>query len=146
MLEEKITEILQRLTAEAGFKYPAGIIISEPPADFPADLATNIALQVAKENKVNPRQVAETFKAGLEKCEEISGAEIAGPGFLNISLKDAVYRGLASGLNLPKFEDKGEKVLVEFVSANPTGPLHIGNSRGGPIGETICRVLTRIGY
>jgi arginyl-tRNA synthetase len=109
------------------------------------DIATNIALLLAKAQGANPRQLAESLAERLRQDGGVTSVEVAGPGFLNISLTDGWYVG-ASG-HLPQLpEEQRRHYIVEYISANPTGPLHIGNARGGPIGETICRVLQAVGH
>jgi arginyl-tRNA synthetase len=117
------------------------------------DFATNAALVLAKEAKQSPRRLAEIIKDGIAPpANVLKKVEIAGPGFLNFFLEDAYWREV-----LPEILRLGEaygncdlgaglKVQVEFVSANPTGPLHIGHGRGAALGDALARLLTAAGY
>jgi arginyl-tRNA synthetase len=117
------------------------------------DYATNIALILASPSKQNPRKIAEIIQANLIDAEKIiEKTQIAGPGFLNFFIKDDVWR--KSLLAIEKQKEKygsiniggGKKVQVEFVSANPTGPLHIGHARGAVVGDVIANLLMMTGY
>ncbi|RCX14419.1 arginyl-tRNA synthetase [Fontibacillus phaseoli] len=130
------------------------VIVLEVPKDKAhGDLATNAAMQLSRIAKKNPRQIAEEIlshldyaKAGIEK------AEIAGPGFINFTLgKSYLYpialQVYAQGENYGRIDaGKGQKVQVEFVSANPTGSLHLGHARGAAVGDALCNVLDFAGY
>jgi arginyl-tRNA synthetase len=117
------------------------------------DYATNVALILASPSKQNPRKIAEIIQANLIDAEKIiEKTQIAGPGFLNFFIKDDVWR--KSLLAIEKQKEKygsiniggGKKVQVEFVSANPTGPLHIGHARGAVVGDVIANLLMMTGY
>lgn len=128
--------------------------IVETPADSShGDFAVNAALVCTKVFKTNPRVIAETIikNADFEKAF-ISKAEIAGPGFINLFLSDEYYSNIIDDV-LNKKENygksdigNGKKVLVEFVSANPTGPMHIGNARGGALGDCLAAVMQFAGF
>jgi arginyl-tRNA synthetase len=116
------------------------------------DLATNLAMVLAKRAGMAPRALAEAIVSGIPENTLIARAEIAGPGFINFFLNQAsqveiIGKVLASG---PAFGTSragaGRKVQVEFVSANPTGPLHVGHGRGAAIGDSLCRLLTATGW
>jgi len=119
------------------------------------DLATTAAMQLAKPLKVNPRQLAETLcvslRATLPYQTWVDALEIAGPGFINIKLKPAakqqvVREVLAQAQRYGSQADNGQRLLVEFVSANPTGPLHVGHGRQAALGDAICNLFTSQGY
>jgi arginyl-tRNA synthetase len=125
----------------------------EPPRD-PAhgDLATNAAMVLAKAAKTNPRTLAEAIKPRLEALPPVTAVEIAGPGFINLRLASDVWRD-----ELRTILDEGdryglsaiganERVNVEYVSANPTGPLHMGHCRGAVVGDSLARVLEAAGF
>ncbi len=119
------------------------------------DLATTAAMQLAKPLKANPRQLAETLRAALLQQEPykrwVDTLEIAGPGFINIRLKPAakqqvVVSVLAQGGAFGTQANNGQRMLVEFVSANPTGPLHVGHGRQAALGDAICKLFTTQGW
>jgi arginyl-tRNA synthetase len=116
------------------------------------DLASNIALTLAKHARKNPRELAGLICTALPTVSWISRTEIAGPGFINFFLSDSssqvvvrsiFLQGKSFGTNN---EGRNRKIQVEFVSANPTGPLHVGHGRGAAIGDSICRLLTATGW
>ncbi|GHD48764.1 arginyl-tRNA synthetase [Marinobacter persicus] len=116
------------------------------------DYACNIALAAAKAAGCPPRQLAEALVANLPRSKAVDKVEIAGPGFINFFMSTASAFGivetiLADGEQFGRNQTgKGEKVQVEFVSANPTGPLHVGHGRGAAIGDSLCRLLEANGY
>ncbi|NJC88170.1 MAG: arginine--tRNA ligase [Desulfuromonas sp.] len=152
----------QRLEAALMACYAAGTLASgeipEVQLEVPGnpehgDFATNLAMLLARAERKAPRQVAETLVAALGDGEGLwRRLEIAGPGFINFTLAPlAWYRVLNEILQLDgRFgctdAGAGRKVQVEFVSANPTGPLHIGHGRGAAIGDTLCRLLAAAGW
>ncbi|MDK2822345.1 MAG: arginyl-tRNA synthetase [Clostridia bacterium] len=154
-IREQIIEALENNKAEGKIKYEEipGFIIEVPREKAHGDFATNIAMLMAKEAKMNPRQIAQLIVDKFEKegtwAEKI---EIAGPGFINFYLNP---HWLFEVLPLVEKEDenygasevgKDIKVQVEFVSANPTGLLHMGNARGAALGDTLANLLTKAGY
>jgi arginyl-tRNA synthetase len=116
------------------------------------DLASNIALALAKPAQRKPRELAELICTALPSSPLLARAEVAGPGFINFFLTDdsnqAVIRKiLAQGAAFGTSDTgQGRKVQVEFVSANPTGPLHVGHGRGAAVGDSLCRLLTATGW
>ena len=119
------------------------------------DLAVTAAMQLAKPLKLNPRQVAESLRAALLATaafqQWVDAVEIAGPGFLNLRLKPAakqqiVREVLAAGASFGNQAANGQRVLVEFVSANPTGPLHVGHGRQAALGDAICNLFETQGW
>jgi arginyl-tRNA synthetase len=116
------------------------------------DMASNIALSLAKAAGMPPRQLAEMICEALPPSPSVSKTEIAGPGFINFFLSDAsntavVTTILAQGEHFGRNDNgQGQKVQVEFVSANPTGPLHIGHGRGAAVGDCIARLLEATGW
>jgi arginyl-tRNA synthetase len=116
------------------------------------DLATNIALTLAKPARKNPRELASMICDALPAASMIARTEIAGPGFINFFLSASsnqavvhtiLEQGDAFGTS---DEGRGRKVQVEFVSANPTGPLHVGHGRGAAVGDSLCRLLAATGW
>jgi arginyl-tRNA synthetase len=142
--------------AKAG-ELPAGLdtarVTVEPPRD-PAhgDLSTNAAMVLAKPAGVNPRILAEGLRARLAGHESVVSAEIAGPGFLNLRLKDGVWQRciadiLRAGAGYGgSTVGAGTRVNVEYVSANPTGPLHLAHARGAVVGDALAALLAKAGY
>jgi len=125
----------------------------EPPRD-PAhgDLATNAAMVLAKAAKTHPRALAEAIKPKLEALPPVTSVEIAGPGFINLRLKSDAWRDELRTI-LREGNDYGlskvgadERVNVEYVSANPTGPLHMGHCRGAVVGDSLARLLEAAGF
>lgn len=116
------------------------------------DFACNIAMILAKQLRTAPRMIADTIVENLELGENIKQAEVAGAGFINFHLNpNWLYETMKAveeqGSDYGKIDvGKGKKVMVEFVSANPTGPMHMGNARGGALGDCLASVLEYAGY
>ncbi len=116
------------------------------------DFATNVALALAKAAGKKPRDLAEEIIKALPKNDLVAKTEIAGPGFINFFLAPTAYHAelktiLAQGGKYGTTESgKGAKVMIEFVSANPTGPLHVGHGRGGAVGDSVARLLEATGW
>ncbi|MFM2364916.1 MAG: hypothetical protein RLY79_585, partial [Actinomycetota bacterium] len=130
---------------------PANIPLERPKNRDHGDYASSIALQLAKPAGKNPREVAELLKKDLEKLPEVSSVDIAGPGFINIKLNRASQADLVRTiLNAKESYGKGNalagvKINLEFISANPTGPLHLGHTRWAAVGDALGRVLSAAG-
>ncbi|MCE5972965.1 arginine--tRNA ligase [Sinirhodobacter sp. WL0062] len=146
---------LDALVAEG--QLPAGLdfanVAVEPPRDtLHGDMATNAAMVLAKPAGAKPRDIAEALAAKLAADPRITSAEVAGPGFLNLRLDPAVWAdvtraALAEGANFGRSDlGKGIKVNVEYVSANPTGPMHVGHTRGAVFGDALASLLDFAGY
>lgn len=142
--------------AEAG-ELPAGLdtsrVSAEPPRDpSHGDIATNAAMVLAKPAQSKPRDLAEKLAVRLRDHAAVTGVEIAGPGFINIKLSDDFWRArlsemLAAGTSYgDSTVGAGRKVNVEYVSANPTGPLHAAHARGAVIGDALASLLAKAGY
>jgi arginyl-tRNA synthetase len=136
---------------ELAVAVPDEVVVERPRSKDHGDYATNIALQLAKPAGINPRAVAELVAARLRAVEGIEAVEIAGPGFLNVRLAGAalgeiarqvVAAGSAYGGN---DQASGQSVNLEFVSANPTGPIHIGGVRWAAVGDALARLLQASG-
>jgi arginyl-tRNA synthetase len=131
---------------------PAEVAWEVPRDPTHGDYATNVAMLLAKSQRRSPRQVAEAILAHLPWVDEIERAEVAGPGFLNIFLAPAYCRaGLARILGEGErfgtdVEGRGQRAMVEFVSANPTGPLTLGHGRQGILGDSVARLFRAMGY
>lgn len=116
------------------------------------DLASNIALALAKPAQRKPRELAELICTALPSSPLLARTEVAGPGFINFFLTDdsnqaVIHKILAQGAAFGTSDTgQGRKVQVEYVSANPTGPLHVGHGRGAAVGDSLCRLLTATGW
>lgn len=154
-LREKIMDALGRAVANG--ELPAEPLpafnIEKPANSANGDFSSNIALAGAKAFKKAPRMIAQSIADNIDlEGTLFEKVEIAGPGFLNFYLSQRYYSEIVKDV-ITRGEDygasdfgKGKKVLVEFVSANPTGPMHIGNARGGAIGDCLAAVLEKAGY
>jgi len=150
---QSIADAAQQAMTEGVFQIETlpDIILEVPPKKEFGDFATNFAMQSAKTAKMNPRKIAEAI---IDRMSEpwLEKAEIAGPGFINFYLKaNIIYDQLASIIaagrnygNLPK--KAAAKIQVEYVSANPTGPLHVGHGRGAAAGSALVNLLRAAGY
>jgi len=137
--------------------WPAGIdfsrVVVEPPRDSAhGDMATNAAMVLAREAKAKPRDLAEKIAEKLRADDLITAVEVAGPGFINLTLKPTVWADELRAV-LREGEAYGnssvgaaEKVNVEYVSANPTGPMHVGHCRGAVFGDALCSLLQFAGF
>jgi len=128
-------------------------ITAEPPKDDShGDIATNIALLSSKFLKKNPKEIAIDIVAIIIKNKFINEAKIAGPGFINLSLDKAIFYKCCQNVLIHKYQygksnyGKLEKVNIEYVSANPTGPMHIGHARGAVFGDSLANLLEYVGY
>ncbi|APX88486.1 arginine--tRNA ligase [Brevirhabdus pacifica] len=125
----------------------------EPPRDAAhGDMATNAAMVLAKPAGMKPRDIADALAARLLEDGRIASADVAGPGFLNLRLSPAVWQGvvraaLREGVDFGRSDmGQGRKINVEYVSANPTGPLHVGHTRGAVFGDALCSLLDFSGH
>jgi arginyl-tRNA synthetase len=128
-------------------------IVVEPPREAShGDLATNAAMALAKDAGLKPRDLAEKIAAELRKLPEVTKADIAGPGFINLTIDPAVWQqALAAivkqGAAFGRSDiGGGRKVNVEYVSANPTGPMHVGHCRGAVFGDALANLLAATGF
>lgn len=160
-LKDEISEIIENAFTKAvndGVFEKPDINLSEsihleiPKDKSHGDFACNIAMLLAKPLRTAPRKIAEEIVSRLESFESIEKTEIAGAGFINFYLNQSwLYETLKAvedmGTDYGKIDfGKGKKVMVEFVSANPTGPMHMGNARGGALGDCMASVLEYAGY
>jgi arginyl-tRNA synthetase len=156
LVNERVKEAIADAIVNAGIVAPEEIpdIVLEVPRDKAhGDLATNAAMQLTKIAKRNPRQIAEAIIEHLDTSRaSIEKAEIAGPGFINFTLsKNYLYPIISLVAELGDDYGRinigqGQKVEMEFVSANPTGSLHLGHARGAAVGDALCNVLDYAGY
>ena len=151
-------ELLQALAAAVADVHPGSTLPAAfelPKQAAHGDLAVTLAMQLAKPLKKNPRELAQALVDALNRQpavqRHVAALEIAGPGFINLRLKDAAKQAvigeiLAAGPAFGRQPANGQRVMVEFVSANPTGPLHVGHARGGALGDAICSLLDTQGW
>ncbi|HQY77207.1 MAG TPA: arginine--tRNA ligase, partial [Rhodoferax sp.] len=152
------TELLQALAACLESLSPGAgskAAFESPKVAAHGDLATTAAMQLAKPLKQNPRQLAETLRTAMLAqpafAAWVDAVEIAGPGFINIRLKPSAKQQIVREVlgQRERFgvqPDKGQRMLVEFVSANPTGPLHVGHGRQAALGDAICNLFQTQGW
>jgi len=128
------------------------ILLERPKSAEHGDFATNLAMTLARTLKQNPRAIAESLRAALPDSPYVARTEIAGAGFINFFLSPAAKSAVVTailrlGENFGRSDmGHGRKVQVEFVSANPTGPLHVGHGRGAAVGDCLCRLLEASGW
>ncbi|WP_300056344.1 arginine--tRNA ligase [uncultured Roseobacter sp.] len=150
-----VLDCLQAMVA--GGQLPDGLSVAnvtvEPPRDAAhGDMATNAAMVLAKPAGQKPRDIAEALAERLINDDRITSAEVAGPGFLNLRLAPSVWHGIVAGVLAegPDFGratlGQGKRINVEYVSANPTGPLHVGHTRGAVFGDALASLLEFAGY
>ncbi len=156
-MKQRIAKILTDTVHHAAHKAGWGELqdfeatVERPKQKEHGDFASNLALVLGNRYKMKPRQLAEMICNELQdEAGVIAQTEIAGPGFINIRLAEGAWQNTLPELEDPHFAKhqigNGIKVLIEYVSANPTGPLHVGNARGGPIGDSLARILAQCGY
>ncbi|MCI3926818.1 arginine--tRNA ligase [Paenibacillus sp. TRM 82003] len=154
--KEKVTEALRAAAVKAGLASEGDIpdiTLEVPKEKAHGDLATNLAMQMTRIAKKPPRAIAEALLGALDAAGAgIERSEIAGPGFINLFmdksyLRDIVAQTIEQGANYGRTTiGQGKKVQIEFVSANPTGSLHLGHARGAAVGDSLCNVLDFAGY
>src|SRR5690554_3926762 len=130
------------------------IVLERPKIAAHGDIATNVAMQLARSARRNPRELAQEIVAAITAQPEgnslIASAEVAGPGFINFRLTHTAQQAVLdvireTGDRYGYLPSQGEKVMVEFVSANPTGPLHVGHARQAALGDSLCRIFSAQG-
>jgi len=164
MIKKKIKRLIEESLEKTGFKEIPDFLVEEAPKDKKyGDYSTNIAMVLSSSHcksrvemgalrSDNPEEIAELIIKNFPEDNIIEKTKVAGPGFINFWLKKEYLKNqIPEILNLAdKFGNsdigRGRKVLIEFISANPTGPLHLGNARGGPLGDVIGNVLQKSGY
>ena len=152
-LSEAIQRVINdaRATGALAGDLPDAVPLERPKNREHGDYATSIALALAKSTGKPPREIAELIASGLRALEIIDRVEIAGPGFINITLAKATQGAIVAEIleNKAKFgigtELTGVKINLEFISANPTGPLHLGHTRWAAVGDALARVLAAAG-
>ncbi|CAB3927601.1 Arginine--tRNA ligase [Achromobacter aegrifaciens] len=153
--QKQLISLIQAAVAQSLPDAVANVLLERPKVAAHGDVATNVAMQLAKPARRNPRELAQAIVDALMAQPGAAGliesAEIAGPGFINLRItaaaRQAVIAAVAEqGAAFGRAPRNGEKILVEFVSANPTGPLHVGHARQAALGDAICRLYDAIGW
>ncbi|MEI2698357.1 MAG: arginine--tRNA ligase [Microthrixaceae bacterium] len=149
-----LTSALRRALADLGLEAPAEIHLEQPAHRDHGDFSSNVAMKLAKAAGRPPRDLAQAIveRIGSALPEHVTGVEVAGPGFVNFRLEpgwlhDLIPEVLGAGAELGRSDlGGGRKVMVEFVSANPTGPVHAGHARGAAYGDSLARILAHTGH
>src|SRR5207244_1240805 len=127
-------------------------VVVEPPRDVAhGDMATNAAMVLAKDAGKKPRELAELIAEKLRADDLIAKVDVAGPGFINLALKpdawiNTLRAAISAGMDYGRGASDGHKVNVEYVSANPTGPMHVGHGRGAVFGDALANLLAFAGH
>ena len=152
-----IIELLDKFKLESNYNFIDSEILKkitlEPPKNsINGDMSTNLAMLLSKSLKLNPKEIANKLKPYFLNLPNIALVEIAGPGFINITLKQSTWSDFIKNMLLnPQNWDKqnigkGQNINLEYVSANPTGPLHAGHARGAVFGDALASLLDEVGY
>ena len=152
MIKEIIHAHLMESLDKLGISHEKEFSVEIPNITDHGDYSTNCALILARENKKSPKALAEDLVKALKKNKDYKKIELAGPGFINFYMSTAFFQRIfweihKAGANFASSEyGEGEKILIEFISANPTGPLNIVNARAAAFGDSLYRVMKRVGY
>ena len=148
---DKIINLIKKLNNDGLIELPvslSGINVDIPPSSFNCDISTNVAMVLSKINKKKPIDIANQLCELIKKTDnEIEKISVAKPGFINIKLKKTFWNDFIKEININNknfginTNEKKHKYLIEFVSANPTGPLHVGHCRGAILGDVISNIL-----
>jgi arginyl-tRNA synthetase len=149
-----VENALSALQAAGTLRLPDGVpafSVDPPKQAAHGDFACNVAMMLSKAEGKPPRLIAEAIAAALADSAMIDAVDVAGPGFLNLKLKDAAFHDVIrqvfrAGTGWGRSPKTGKKILVEFVSANPTGPVHVGHARGTFVGDALARLLSAAGH
>ena len=150
--KQHLTALLRQALARVAPQADLVVELERPRQASHGDWASNLALQLARGLKRNPREIAADLLAALPASEWVARVEIAGPGFINFHLQPTLWQRLPAhilrlGAEYGRVDlGRGERIQVEFVSANPTGPLHVGHGRGAAYGASLANVLSYAGY
>jgi arginyl-tRNA synthetase len=153
LFADMLTRVRAAAASVLGAQADLSRIVVEPPRDAThGDMATNAAMVLAKDAGKKPRELAEAIAAALRADDKVEKVDVAGPGFINLTLKphvwgEALRQALAAGKDYGRSAmGQGAPVNVEYVSANPTGPLHVGHCRGAVFGDALASLLAFAGY
>jgi arginyl-tRNA synthetase len=150
-LRRSLVAKAQEWSKRSGVPLPAALPMNPPPAHIKADISLPWPLAAAKAAKRNPLEVAKELAEAFSSIAEVESAQAVPPGFVNVRLKDFALLANTKAVTLDPssygFDPEGPKtkVLIEFVSANPTGPLHLASGRGATLGDSLVRILNRLG-
>ncbi len=151
--QKYLINLLSEVLAQMGLEWPEKASVEPPREKKFGDLACNAAMILAKTARCNPRDLANQIKEHILKRESyLESVQTAGPGFLNFTFKKNFWQSIIQQINNEKKafgrsgHGQGKKVQIEFVSANPTGPLHIGHGRGAAVGDSLARIMRFAGY
>ncbi|MDO8358880.1 MAG: arginine--tRNA ligase, partial [Devosia sp.] len=148
----RVAAALRTLYPEASDELIARAVVEPPRDPGHGDLSSNAAMVVAKPLGKNPREIAVALAAHFKEAADVDTVEVAGPGFLNFRLDEPVWHRVLKSIDVlgndyGKIDlGHGEKVNVEYVSANPTGPMHVGHTRGAVFGDALASLLAFTGY
>jgi len=152
-LEQALSTALEKLLADHPGAQAPQVILNRPKQKEHGDYAANVAMPLARVLKQSPQQIAARILEIVQWPEAVEGAEIAGPGFINIRLQQAseavaLKNIIKAGEQYGRVSQSGEseKINLEFVSANPTGPMHVGHGRGAVVGDALANVLSAVGH
>ncbi len=151
-MKDHLIKLLSQATKSLNIEIDSHVHIERPKNSQHGDYSTNLALTLAKSLRQNPRKVAEDIISHLPESSLIEKVEIAGAGFINFYLSAGASHSIVNDILRLKSNygrndlGQGKKVQVEFVSANPTGPLHVGHGRGAAVGDCLCRLLEISGW
>jgi arginyl-tRNA synthetase len=151
-VEAIISTALEGAVKEGKIKAAAPVVVERPRKEAFGDYSTNLAMLLAPCEGRPAGQIAEELAGRIGRHSEVSKCEVAGPGFINIFLRPSSWLGVLSGIIEkgarygPSRAGAGKSVLIEFVSANPTGPLHIGHGRGAAVGDALANLLGAAGF
>jgi len=151
-ISQALQDVVNALLAEVDATKIPAVVLTRPKQKEHGDYAVNIAMPLAGLLKQNPRQVAETILAKVQFPDAVDSADIAGPGFINIKLKaggetDILKDIMQMAESYGRLDNNnGEAVNLEFVSANPTGPMHVGHGRGAVVGDALANLMNARGY
>ncbi|WP_217618944.1 MULTISPECIES: arginine--tRNA ligase [Achromobacter] len=153
--QKQLISLIQAAVAQSLPDAQPNVLLERPKVAAHGDVATNVAMQLAKPARRNPRELAQgivdAVMANPDAAALVESAEVAGPGFINLRItpaaRQAVIAAVAQqGEAYGRAPRLGEKILVEFVSANPTGPLHVGHARQAALGDALCRLYDAVGW
>lgn len=153
--QKQLISLIQAAVAQSLPDAQPNVLLERPKVAAHGDVATNVAMQLAKPARRNPRELAQgivdAVMANPDAAALVESAEVAGPGFINLRItpaaRQAVIAAVAQqGEAYGRAPRLGEKILVEFVSANPTGPLHLGHARQAALGDALCRLYDAVGW